>query len=51
MGGVYTCIETLSENDEVGDKAVIELVEYKMAEGFFGRKQAIRSRTTMSPGK
>ncbi|XP_057418192.1 uncharacterized protein LOC130712373 [Lotus japonicus] len=51
MEGVYKCIDVLSENDEVNDKVTLELATYKVAGGFFGKKQAVRARKTMSPGK
>lgn len=51
LRGLYSCIERLSENEEIVDKISSELSEYKKAEGLFGLKCAIRQRTTVAPGK
>lgn len=50
LRGLYSCIERLSENEEIVDKISSELSEYKKAEGLFGLKCAIRQRTTVAPG-
>ena len=51
VGGLYKCIERLSEDEVVVDKISSELFIYKRAEGLFGMKAAIRQRITLSPGK
>jgi hypothetical protein len=51
LDGLYTCIDKLSESDEVVDSIHGELSKYRMGVGHFGLKEAIRQRATIAAGK
>ncbi|KAK2429465.1 hypothetical protein QL285_027902 [Trifolium repens] len=48
LDGLYTCIDKLSESDEVVDSIHGELSKYRMGVGHFGLKEAIRQRATIA---
>ncbi|KAI5425684.1 hypothetical protein KIW84_031486 [Lathyrus oleraceus] len=49
--GLRKCIETLSESDEVEDKILVQLAQYKGATGLFGIRTTIRQRLTSTPAE